>query len=135
MTCAAPLSAERPREDAGWREFRREEPFPNASTSRNDNSSTATGASTDRATTEEETENRFEKVAPVIEDFVFDVVRAGARLYFGVRDPGAAQDPHRRGGQNPTVGDRFERLKDVLAEARVSYRNRGQQPYGDRTRR
>ncbi len=134
MTCATPLTGEKPREEGGWRDYRREEPFYNTATSstRTDNS---TASSTSKDTSSRTEDGRFEKVAPVVEDFVFDMVRAGARLYFGMRDPEAAHDPYRRGGQSPSSRDRFERLKDVIAEARVAYRNRGQQPNGDRSRR
>ncbi len=118
MTCAAPLSQEQPRQESARTEFRQEhrEYRPGG---------TASGAQ----------EGRFEKVAPVVEDFVFDVMRAGARLYFGVKDPEAAQDPYRRGGDRPTKLDRVERLKDIIAEARVAHRRRGQQSDSDRARR
>lgn len=114
MTCAAPLSGEAPREERPWEEYRRDERSYGAGRAERD--------------------NRFEKVAPVVEDFVFDVMRAGARFYFGVRDPEAAQDPYRRGGAKPGRGDRIERIKDIIAEARVAHRQRGRPADGDRTR-
>lgn len=78
--------------------------------------------------------NRFEKAAPAIEDFVFDMVRAGAKLYFGVKTPESA-DPYRRGREEPTMHHRLERLKDAVAEARVEFRKGSQHPNGDRNRR
>jgi hypothetical protein len=114
MTCATPLSGEAPREERPWEQYRRDERSYGAGRAGRD--------------------NRFEKVGPVVEDFVFDVMRAGARLYFGVRDPEAAQDPSRRGGAKPGRADRIERIKDIIAEARVTHRNRGRRADGDRTR-
>jgi hypothetical protein len=89
-------------------------------------------ASANTATSEDP--NRFEKVAPAIEDFVFDMVRAGAKLYFGVKTPDAA-DPYRRGREEPTMHHRLERLKDAVAEARVEFRKGSHYPNGDRNRR
>ncbi|MDQ3855688.1 MAG: hypothetical protein M3281_04750, partial [Chloroflexota bacterium] len=63
---------------------------------------------------EHDDEGRFERVAPLVEDFVFDVIRAGAKLYFAAKDPAAleeARDQATQGGQRL----RFERFKDALA--------------------
>ena len=68
---------------------------------------------------------RFEQVGPVLEDFAWDVVRAGVRLYFGLRRPDRAGSVYRTEHRDASVRDRLERLKDVIAEARVDYRRRG----------
>ena len=71
----------------------------------------------------------FERVTPLVEDFAWDVVRAGTKLYFGLRDPQGADEASRR------ARDRVERFKDVVAEARVGHRRRGEpRPGGDRGR-
>lgn len=143
MTCATPLGTEKapeqpkraePTAREGWREFRREEPFrgeePGADSSQQQRTYTT------EPPRQEPREGRFEQVAPVVEDFLFDVARAGARLYFGMRDPNAAAaTQERRGGKQPSMADRFERFKDVVAEARVAYRKRSDRgTNGDRPR-
>ncbi len=75
-------------------------------------------------------EGPFEKAAPIVEDFVWDMMRAGAKMYFGFKDPSRAGV---RDAQGRRV-NRFERFKDILAEARVDYRRRGGKPDNGRDR-
>lgn len=127
MTCATSLSGEPPREERRWEEYRSDEPAREggrAQASYSADSGSARGE-----------EGRFEKLGPAVEDFAFDLVRAAAKLYFNSKDPNQPFDPHRRGGREPSMGDRLERLKDVIAEARVTYRSRGEHASGDRPRR
>lgn len=126
MTCAAPLTEDQSRKESPWSDYRRDEQEYGPQTSRSYSQGDASSRQED---------GRFEKVAPIVEDFVFDVMRAGARLYFGVKDPDQPPDPYRRGGRKPSKSDRLERIKDIIAEARVSHRNRWQQSDNDRTRR
>jgi hypothetical protein len=73
---------------------------------------------------------------PFVEDFAFDVVRAGARLYFGMKDPRPPVTGYGQDKPEPDLRERFERLKDVIAEARVESRRRGRPGSdGDRTPR
>ncbi len=121
MTCASPLASKETSQQARGPETR------SYDAPRTDAQSGAHDAP-------EQDSNRFEKVAPAIEDFVFDMVRAGAKLYFGVKTP-VADDPYRRGREEPTMHHRLERLKDAVAEARVEFRKGSQYPNGDRNRR
>jgi len=121
MTCASPMTPREPR-----REDRAQEQ-PSYDAARFDAQSRGNAAP-------DEDQNRFEKVAPAVEDFVFDLVRAGAKLYFGVKTP-VPDDPYGRGREEPTMHYRFERLKDAVAEARVEFRKGSHNPNGDRNRR
>lgn len=110
MTCAANLAHSAPGEETHRDDFGRQDRGPAS------HPSAPPGD-------EHDEEGRFEKFAPLVEDFVFDMVRAGATLYFGAKDPNIAPDPHREGAD---ARGRFERFKDAVAEARVEYRRRGQ---------
>ncbi len=121
MTCASPLVPREP-----LREERAQEP-------RSYDAPRTSSQSGGQAAPAED-QNRFEKVAPAVEDFVFDMVRAGAKLYFGVKTP-IPEDPYGRGRMEPTMHHRFERLKDAVAEARVEFRKGPHHPNGDRNRR
>lgn len=110
MTCATRLGNTQSREEPRW---------DDVSGGQSKSESYSTGPSTP----EPEEEGRFEKLGPLLEDFAFDIVRAGAKLYFATRDPSVveeARDRSARGGRR----DRFERLKDAVAEARTEYRQR-----------
>ena len=115
MTCATRLgkesgtmSGENPR----WRTFGREE------TTQDTTRSYSAGSSSGD-------DGRLEKLTPFLEDFVFDMVRAGARLYFAAKDPNPPQGTSDARGKDPGLGERYERLKDVIAEARMEYRRKG----------
>lgn len=114
MTCAAPLGNASQASSGGqsrWEGFKREERGPESAPTPPPKSE-ADGV-----------DGRFEKVAPYVEDFVFDMVRAGAKIYFAVKDPNPPVDARSR--QDRNFSDRFERLKDAIAEARVEYRRKG----------
>ncbi len=64
---------------------------------------------------------------------MYDVVRAGVKFYFGLKDPRGPRHA-RWTGRDPTVADWLERLKDAVAEARVEHR-RGYDSRGDRGHR
>lgn len=66
-------------------------------------------------------EGILERVSPVVEDFAYDLAKAGAKLYFGIRDSEGAMESIR---QNHSRRSKLERFKDVLAEARVEHRRR-----------
>lgn len=113
MTCGAALKDAPKQEQRPWDRFTRADRAreePRAQTTQSD------------ARAEPRQEPRTEKVVPLVEDFAWDVVRAGAKLYFGVRDP-EGPPPGARRKSSPR--DRVERLKDVIAEARVGHRRRG----------
>ena len=108
MTCGAALADAPKQEQRPWDRFTRGGP--------REEPRAEPGRSGPRA------EPRVEKVVPLVEDFAWDVVRAGAKLYFGVRDP---EGPPPEAQRKRSPRDRVERLKDVIAEARVGHRRRG----------
>ncbi len=73
----------------------------------------------------DELNERLERIRPVIEDFAFDLARAGAKLYFGVKDPVTVNEAVERAKRAGTSRSWLERFKDVLAEARVEHLRRG----------
>ncbi|MEJ7652812.1 MAG: zinc ribbon domain-containing protein [Chloroflexia bacterium] len=121
MTCATKLGNNRAQRETRW------EDLSGSSSTSSGSSSGSTGGADSRATTDrdDDGDGRFDKVGPLLEDFAFDVVRAGAKLYFASKDPSVVEEARTghaaRGGR-----DRFERLKDAIAEARTEYRRRAQ---------